>query len=182
MKQLFYYIFISLLLLSGYSTTGNAAEPYCTNLGFELQNFLNWRAFTWVEGQPGSAVISTPKVEGIVYGRHTIITSNGYDPIVGGTKLKLIPDGYNTSVKLGSTNLGNGGLRQSLTYKLDVTPENAFVVYNFAIVLQDPNNSTHQPIDEPRFTVSILDQNGGKIDDCANYDVNASNASVEGCY
>lgn len=180
LKQLFYYIFISLLLLSGYSTTGNAAEPYCTNLGFELQNFSNWRAFTWTEGQPGSAVISTPKVEGIVNGRHTIITTNGYDPIVGGTQLKLIPAGYTTSVKLGSTFLGSGGLRQSITYKLDVTPENAFVVYNFAVVLQDPNNTTHEPIDEPRFMVSILDQNGAKIDDCANYDVNASNASVEG--
>lgn len=180
MKLHLQHIFISLLLISGYPTKGNTAEPYCTNLGFELGNFTNWRAFTWAESQPGSGGISTPKVEGILSGRHTIIIGNGFDPIVGGTKLKLIPDGYNTSVKLGSTFLGAGGLRQSITYKLDVTAENAFVVYNFAVVLQDPNNSTHAAIDEPRFTVSILDQNGGKINDCANYDVNASNASVEG--
>lgn len=181
-KPLYKHIIMLFVFLTGFMNTGLADEPYCTNIGFELHNFTNWRAYTWADGQSGY-VTSTPKVEGIVNGRHTIITSNGYDPIVGGTQLKLIPDGYSTSVKLGSTSLGNGGLRQSLTYQLDVTPQNAFIVYNFAVVLQDPHDSSHFPEDEPRFKVSILDKDGNEITgeaSCANYDVNASNANVEG--
>ena len=179
MKSILNYIFLLVFFLIVFSGKIIASNPYCSNLGFELKNFTNWTAYTWAEGQPGYTV-STPKVEGVVSGRHTIITSNGYDPVVGGTSLKLIPDGYNTSVKLGSTTLGAGGLRQSLTYTLDVTKDNAFVIYHFAVVLQDPYDASHLAIDEPRFTASIIDQNGVKINDCANYDVNASNAEVEG--
>ncbi len=166
------FAFIFLNFISG-------ANPYCTNLGFELKNFTNWTGYTWVDGQPGY-VTSLPKVEGIVDGRHTIITSNGYDNIVGGSLLKLIPLGYNQSVKLGTTALGKGGLRQSLSYQLEVSEKNALVLYRFAVVLQDPNNSTHDKIDEPRFKVSILDDEGNEITDCANYDVYASDAQIEG--
>ncbi len=155
----------------------NADEPYCSNLGFELRDFTNWKAYTWVDKQDGTL---TSKILGVADGRHTIITTNSYDYTVDGENLRLIPNGFTTSVKLGSTYLGGGGLHQSLTYQIDVTPENAFVIYRFAVVLLDPQNDTHEKIDEPRFKVTLLKQNGDIINDCANYDVYASEARIGG--
>lgn len=174
---IFYGFLIGSFLLKPINTS--ASEPYCTNLGFENRDFTNWVGYTWAKGQEG-IVVSTPKVEGIVPGRHTIITQQGYDPVIGGTSLKMIPDGFNQSVKLGSTYFGNGGLRQSLSYVLDVTPENAFVVYHFAVILQDPYDIYHGVEDEPRFTVTIYDADGNQIEDCINYDVHATEASIKG--
>ena len=176
MKPGLVYILFSLLLIAKINNM-HAAVPNCTNLGFELKNFANWSGYTWVDKQNGTL---TPKVEGIDNNRHTINTTQGYDPVVVGNLLKIIPDGYNTSVKLGSTYLGSGGLRQSLTYTIDVTPNNALILYRFAVVLQDPFDSNHEKIDEPRFKVTILDEFGKVIPDCANYDVYASDARIEG--
>ncbi|MGC3978529.1 MAG: PKD domain-containing protein [Paludibacteraceae bacterium] len=81
---------------------------------------------------------------------------------------------------MGTTDFGDGGLRQSLLYTLDVTQENAFVIYRFAVVLQDPYDQYHAVEDEPRFTVTIYDTNGNQIEDCINYDVHATEATIKG--
>ncbi|MDO9153278.1 MAG: PKD domain-containing protein [Paludibacter sp.] len=167
------FSFLLVMLFAGL----NAAEPYCTNLGFELKNFTNWKAYTWIDRQNSTP---TPKVEGVVANRHALIAINGFDAVVGRNLLKLIPDGYNTSAKLGSTFLGTGGLRQSLIYTIDVTENNAFILYRFAVVLQDPFDANHQKIDEPRFKVTILDELENEIPDCANYDVYGSDARIGG--
>ncbi len=155
----------------------SASEPYCSNLGFEQKNFTNWTGYTWVDKQNGTY---TPPVAGFLTNRHEIITTQGYDATVGGNILKMIPDGFTASAKLGSTYRGNGGLHQSLLYDLDVSSENALIIMHFAVVLHDPNNADYQTIDEPRFKLTIYDENGNLIPDCANYDVYASNARVGG--
>ena len=172
-RIIFCFFFLLIALPKAYGK-----DPYCQNLGFELGDFTNWEGYTWSEGQPGTPIPTTPKVFGMQPNRQAVITTAGYDPVVGGTKLKTIPPGYATSARLGSTYLGLGGLRQSLTYALDVSKENAFLVYHFAVVLLDPHDADHQVIDEPRFKVTILDQSGNIIPDCANYDVFASDARI----
>ncbi len=170
------YIFLSITLFL-FLNLLSASEPYCSNLGFEQKNFTNWTGYTWVDKQDGTY---TPPVAGFLTNRHEIITTQGYDATVGGNILKMIPDGFTASAKLGSTYRGNGGLHQSLLYDLDVSSENALIIMHFAVVLHDPNNADHQTIDEPRFKLTIYDENGNLIPDCANYDVYASNARVGG--
>lgn len=172
-KKHFLTVIFAFIFLNNIS----GVNPYCTNLGFELKNFTNWTGYTWVDKQDGTY---SPPVEGFVTNRHEIITTQGYDATVGGTILKMIPDGFSASTKLGSTYRGNGGLHQSLRYDLDVTTENALIIMHFAVVLHDPNNADHQTIDEPRFKLTIYDERGNLIPDCANYDVYASNARVGG--
>ena len=164
-----------IVLLTCFQLNMWAQEKYCSNLGFELKDFSNWRAYTWVDKQDGTY---TSPVEGVVANRHQIITTQAYDAAVGGSKLKMIPDGFTSSVKLGSTYLGSGGLHQSLRYELDVTEHNALVIMHFAVLLLDPFDSSHGQVDEPRFKLTILDNAGNTIPDCANYDVYASNARV----
>ncbi len=146
------------------------------NLGFESGNFDGWRGYTWIY-RTDSPDRSTPKVEGIVDGRHTIMNDQfGYDPNTGG-KLKLIPNGYKHSAKLGSTH--KFGQQQSLSYTLTVDSTNALLIYKFAIVLQDPTFG-HLPYEEPRFMVTLYDESGNIIPDCSNYDIYASDARIEG--
>lgn len=171
--------FLVIIFILFFISGGFASTPYCQNLSFEMLNFTNWTGYTWAKGQPG-IVVSMPKVEGIVSGRQTIVTQQGYDPIVENNQLKRIPDGFSQSVKLGTTNFGDGGLRQNLIYTLDVSEENAFVIYHFAVVLQDPYDEYHAVEDEPRFTVSVSDEGGNSIKSCYNYDVHATEATIKG--
>ncbi|HET7733513.1 MAG TPA: hypothetical protein VFK73_06710, partial [Paludibacter sp.] len=105
---LFIYSFFVLLA----SASAYAAQPYCQNLGFELGNFTNWVGYTWVY-RTDYPVYSTPKKEGIVYGRHTIMTDTlAYDSNTG-NKLKKIPAGSRYSARLGDA--FTGGLDESLS-------------------------------------------------------------------
>ena len=97
-KLIAVYIFFSIILLSKEAVYG--AGPKRVNLGFETGTFVGWTGYTWMYRT--SPYLDIPKVEGIFPGRHTIITDkNAYDPNTG-NQLKMIPNGYNYSAKLGT--------------------------------------------------------------------------------
>ncbi len=151
---------------------------FCQNIGFEQGNFNGWSGYTWVLRTVTDGPINTPKVPGIVSGRHTIMTDkNAYD-LYTDMKLKLIPPGYNYSARLGDD--VNGNLMESLSYTIKVDASNALLVYKFAVVLQDPQEKNHKKSEEPRFKVTLFNQFGDTIRDCANYDVYASDARISG--
>ncbi len=146
------------------------------NLGFETGTFTGWVGYTWIYRTDNSS-LSTGKVEGIVSGRHTIISDqSAYDSNTGG-KLKMIPDGYSHSAKLGSDT--KGGRHQSLSYTLKIDSTNALLVWKFAVVLLNPT-SNHEKYEEPRFKITLYDENGDTIPDCSNYDVYATDAEING--
>lgn len=146
------------------------------NLGFENGDFTGWTGYTWVYRTDVPSA-TTPKVHGIVYDRQTIMADrSAFDPNTGG-KLKIIPDGYRYSAKLGSTQ--RYGRHQSLSYTMKVDSTNALLVWKFAIVLEDPERN-HQIYEEPRFTITLFDENGDTIPDCSNYDVYATDGRIGG--
>jgi len=156
------------------------------NLGFETGTFIGWKGYTWMYRTSPS--LDIPKVEGIFPGRHTIITDNfGYDPNTG-NQLKMIPNGYNYSAKLGTEFVLNdyetdsnrpGGQHQSLSYTTKIDSSNALFIWKFALVLQDPLNN-HAYDEEPRFKISLRNENGDTISDCSYYDVYAGDANIKG--
>ena len=164
----------SVFLLSNYWLK---ADPInIINLGFENGDFSGWTGYTWIY-RTDNPSLSTSKVKGIVNGRQTIMSDQtAYDANTGG-KLKIIPDGYKYSAKLGTTT--KGGLHQSLSYTMKVDSSNALLVWKFAVVLMDPLRN-HQKFEEPRFTITLLDEKGDTIPDCSNYDVYASDARISG--
>ncbi|VBB47096.1 exported hypothetical protein [uncultured Paludibacter sp.] len=170
--KLSYFLFLLFLF---HSITGFASEPYCQNLGFEMGNFTNWTGYTWIyQTKPAN---STPKTEGIVYGRHTIMSDkNAYDTNTG-NQLKIIPDGFDYSAKLGNTD--KGGQHQSLQYTLHVDSLNSLLIVKFAVVFLNPL-SGHTKEEEPRFTITFFDSKGDTIPDCANYDVYSGDATIAG--
>lgn len=164
------FLLCSLLPSKGFSTS-----PYCDNIGFEKGDFTNWTGYTWIyQTKPNNV---TPKVEGIVFGRQTIMNNqNTYDANTG-YKLKVIPTGFNYSAKLGGTT--KGGRHQSLQYKLHVDSLNSLLIVKFAVVFLNPL-SGHTKEEEPRFTITFFDSKGDTIPDCANYDVYSGDASIAG--
>jgi gliding motility-associated-like protein len=96
--------------------------------------------------------------------------------------LKKIPPGYKFSARLGDEIItGDPNPRcweQSLRYTMTVDSTNALLIMKFALVLQ--YIADHHTIEEPRFRVTLFNQKGDTLPDCANYDVYSSSGNVKG--
>ena len=156
--------------------TGATSAATSDNIGFEYGNFSNWVGYTWIYRTDYPAMTTSPQ-KGIVDGWQTIMKdTTAYDEYTG-YKLKKIPMGRKYSARLGCDI--TGGRSESLSYTLKVDETNALLIWRFAVVLQNPL-SNHLIYEEPRFKISLIDENGDTIRDCTNYDVHASDASISG--
>ena len=160
----------------------NCGSP-CTNPGFESGSvFWNY----W-GGNPDTNADPTNLTSGFnpppsgFFGLnpnpHLITTSGGFDPNVGGTTLPVVPpSGGNNALRLGDLNSwgGNswGAARASISFT--VSANNANFTYRYAIVLEDPNDNSHDPINgftqRPYFRVKLRDQ-AGNVVTCGDYEV-----------
>jgi len=139
----------------------NTGAQECHNLNLELGNFTNWLGYTGT-----CCAINTPNL-GIVPGRHTIVTGNGFAPFTC-SQLPEVPPGYQFSARLGNSN--TGAQAERLTYTVDVTEESTLIVYKYAVVLQDPGHSASQ---QPRFQAWVRNASN-QIIACTSYQVAAS--------
>ena len=106
--------------------------------------------------------------DGVVPGRHTVITEQGFDSIV--PSLQLIPQGAKSSVRLGNSEVGAEG--EAITYDILVTKDNAILLLSYAAVMQNPD---HIATRQPRFSLDILDSRGVNLDYlCGSFDFVAS--------
>ena len=105
--------------------------------------------------------------QGVVTGRHTLITQQGTDPNTGGA-LHLLPTGETQVIKLGNEQVG--AQAEALRYTFTVDKDNTVLLLKFAVVLEDPN---HPTIVQPRFVVRVTDADGNLTETCAEYDVSA---------
>lgn len=101
--------------------------------------------------------------------RHTVNWDiDAYDPNTN-NKLPKIPTGELASVRLGNWNSGSEW--ESVTYDYLVDSVYSILLLKYAVVLEDPN---HDYVEQPRFTLSIKDQNGNEVDaSCGSADFRA---------
>lgn len=158
MKSKHLLIGIAFAVTSAYSQQTST----CTNADFELNSFNYW------VGQTGHCSPVTMTATGIVSGRQTLISSSGSDPFSMGLIPFTPPGGGNYIARLGNSNTGSEA--EQLRYTFDVTQATSLFVYRYAVVLEDPG---HSPSDQPRFSISVYDQNGDSIP-CGTYNVVAS--------
>ena len=168
-----------LLILINVSVS--AQESNCENLGFELGNFTNWTGYSWLKSTEVPS-INTSKKAGIVNRRHTIMSdTSAYDEKTG-YALRKIPEGYMYSARLGDEITSSDGnprcWQQSLQYTMTIDSSNALLIFKYACVLQYA--SDHTALVEPRFRLTLYDEDGNEIDDCSNYDVYATSSGGEG--
>ena len=183
MKKLEIFFLLGFFTLLSW-TTVDAQVHNCTNLSFELGNFTNWTGYNWVYStEVPSANTSKVQVTLPTARRQVIMTdTTAYDANTGNA-LRKIPPGYKYSARLGdaitSADLGNfRDWEQSLKYTMTIDSTNALLVMKFALVLQYA--SDHTALMEPRFKLTLLDEKGNTIPDCANYDVYSTNTTVKG--
>ena len=188
-------------LLSQASTT--------VNLGFEKGSFAGWKGYTWRDyglvdnngTTDYSGETKTTVVQDIIYTKggdttgNTTVNANDYHrrqviisdttayDVNTGNALKEVPSGYKYSARLGcpienNTDAMPRGWEQSLRYKMKVDATNSLLIMKFACVLQYA--SDHTSAMEPRFELTLYDQNGNTINTCSNYDVYTSSSMVTG--
>ncbi len=198
-KSIAYKVIVLLVLSFGLNMNSNhilaqTKPSSCPNSDFATGDFTNWVGYTSVYpyNTPGTN-IGTPQApypspayyykQGIVNGRHTIITTSTPDPFTCGNVLTLPPN-EKACVRLGNGGIGpwgNGVMwqRDFLNYTFSITPSNALLIYKYAVVLQDPVPHHDETI-RPRFTVSIRDSKGALIDPVCGIIQNVADANVPG--
>lgn len=182
-RSLTCFIFLVVLFVSPITT--KAQQTKNENIDFSLGNFTNWVGYTSCypfdthgsniknPGNNGVTPISQYYYkEGIVDGRHTIITSASSDPFTCG-QVMTIPQGVKYAARLGNGGIGPWGdgvawQREFLSYDFVVSSTSSLLTFKYAVVLQDsndPNNLTNHTIDlRPRFAYTIRDNGGNIID------------------
>lgn len=146
------------------------------NIGFETGTFANWRAYSGFVSVFNAGNGPTTKYDlvetGPQWGQHTIIPK-GIDEDEYGKFPLNSPNGSDYIIKLGNNAGGHGAERVS--YSLDV-PSNVAaysVIFNYAVVLQAPN---HQPYEQPKFTVQIIDETNSAATSCGSFEFVAGGA------
>lgn len=156
------FIFSLFIVVSTFSF----AQQGCENTDFSYGNFDFWT------GQTGYCCGAGINNVGIVANRHTIITSKYPDPNTNDSIMSMPPAGGGAySVRLGNDNTGSES--ESLSKSFTVNNGNKFFIYQYALVLEDPDG--HSPIEKPKFEVKIIDQAGNivKPEECGYYQVTA---------
>src|SRR5258706_4821613 len=142
------------------------------NLDFEYGDFTNWECLrgyvisTGIENVVNLSVSGPSEV-------HTIIPANNLELDEYGFFPKSCPNGSGYSVMLGNQ-LG-GHEAEGLTYTYTIPPgtKRFSIIYNYAVVLQNPN---HQPTEQPRFRARIVDVNSNAEINCVSFDFTASSS------
>lgn len=139
-------------------------QAYCNNVDFETGNFAGWIGKT---GTFTSCAVTCPTT-GFVFGRHTIMSGAGFDPIIG-APLKMVAPGGAFSLRLGNSSVG--AQAESIEQTFNVQANATSFTYRYAVVLHDPV-SGHTNI-EPSFRIEIFNTATGALIPCAQYYVRA---------
>ncbi|GAB4199514.1 MAG: hypothetical protein Fur0023_01920 [Bacteroidia bacterium] len=140
-------------------TGSPGVQQFCTNMDFESGNLNGWTASTGYNPQYNSTGCCP-----FTGGAQVITSGAGTDPCGG---FPVVCPGGSFSLKLGDNLVGGKADRIEQTFL--VTAANAYFTYKYAVVLEDPG---HTPINQPKFVIEMLDQNGNQIP-CTYYSVTA---------
>ncbi|NNF01042.1 MAG: PKD domain-containing protein, partial [Bacteroidia bacterium] len=143
---------------SALTTNGQST---CGNSDFEVGSFAGWN------GSYGTCCPISITNQGIVTGRHTIMTGPGIDPYSLG-KIPVVAPGGSYSARIGNDD--SGAESDRLTYQFQVSSANTLFMYQYALVLEDPQHTAQH---QPRFKVDMYDQFDDPIP-CATYEVTAA--------
>ncbi len=167
----------------------------CPNAGFEDSTFTNWTGGTGDCSFFPAPTVFTPglvsgpmnDVETDANSQQDILTDPlGYDLVCGLTGgvpniPYLAPGGGGVSVRLGNEAVNSG--TEYLKYAINVTPTNTSFTYQYAVVLQNPDSISHNWSQQPRFTITVYDQNNTPISGpCGAYSVQAADAASDPSY
>ena len=162
------YLLFAILVSSMVGFAQSSCPP---NLDFEFGDFSSWVCKTgnvYVSGGQNTLNLSTT---GVTFNRHTIIPYTDTSKDIYGGFPVLCPNGSGYSVKLGNNLSGSQAEGISYTYAIPVTATNFSILYQYAVVFEDPH---HAPEEQPRFRARILNLTSGDTIGCVSFDFTAS--------
>jgi len=148
---------IFLMLTIASLTVSGQRGTTCPNSDFSQGTFANWEGYYGRFDDPSM-------YQGIIFGRHTIITSPGTYDFQTCDSLFTLPPGCSIGARLG--NASAGAEAEQLRYSLAVTAQTNLFIYKYAVVLEDPG---HVPEHQPSFTIEVADRSGNLIDTVCGY-------------
>jgi gliding motility-associated-like protein len=160
------YILLLIFIISGSSLFAQCPA----NLGFEMGTFNKWTCFSGRIDTVarGFHVADTEPLST----RHTIFKNSKLKDRFGGFPVNC-PNSSNYSIRLGNDSTGAqiDGARYTLTIPADKDVYS--VIYNYAVVLQNPNHAESQ---QPRFTAKVFDVGTNQYITCSSFDFAASSS------
>lgn len=154
-----------LCFTTGFSAFGQSCPP---NIDYEFGNFSNWQVYAGdVASNNGNNIISVA-LTAPINGRHNIITA-ATSPALDfyGKFPKLCPNGSGYSIRLGDSLVGRKAERVSYTFKVPVLQNDFSIIYQYAVVFEDPDHLSHQ---QPRFTSRVFDVAANQYISCASFE------------
>jgi gliding motility-associated-like protein len=163
-------VFLTLLLYCcGLVATAQTLCP--PNIDFEEGNFSNWICKDGSVTSSGNVNILNLQVGPPATGRHTIIPfRNTSTDLYGGFPV-MCPNGSGYSVKLGNEFSGSEAEGLFYTYTIPAGSTNFAILYNYAIVLQNPG---HSPAEQPRFRARVINLTDDDTLGCVFFDFTSS--------
>ena len=144
----------------------------CFNAGLETATLDGYATYLGRIRADGQVIIQDP---GSNPERHRVMhISEGVDPIAQtyctlNSQMPVVaPGGGQYALRLGNSRAGSEAERVVLSFT--VTPELTFFLLRYAVVLNDP---AHEPFEQPRFELRILDATG-EVFPCGEYQVRAA--------
>jgi gliding motility-associated-like protein len=139
------------------------------NIGFENGSFQKWECFA---GKISTAGIINLSPTSPIDGRHTIFQNTvpqQKDPY--GDFPVNCPNGSNYSIRLGNNLTGSEAESVSYTFTIPANLNNYSIIYNYAVVLQNPS---HQDYQQPKFTSKVFNVTDNQYVDCGSFEFVAS--------
>jgi gliding motility-associated-like protein len=138
------------------------------NIDFEQGNFNGWTCYTGTVSAAGAQNTIFLNPSSPINGRHTIMSSfpgSGLDPY-GGFPVNC-PNGSGHSIKLGNNLGGTEAEGVSYTFTIPAGVNEYTLIYNYAVVFQDPN---HRIFEQPRMEIEITNvTDGNSIINCSSF-------------
>jgi gliding motility-associated-like protein len=156
---------VLIVLSFSLKTTAQNCPP---NIDFETGTFDNWTCYTgMVSANNGENVISLFPSGGPAGNQHTMYTNNQtteLDPY-GGFPVNC-PNGSGHSIRLGNDQ--GGGQAEGISYEFTIpsNQNNYSLIYQYAVVFQDPN---HQIYQQPRLEIEVTNVTDNEIIDCSSF-------------
>lgn len=139
-----------------------------TNLDFEDGTFNGWTCYVGNTSASGSAnLINLSPAPGPVANRHEMLSlnpGNGLDPYGGFPK--NCPNGSGHSIKLGNNTGGGAAEGVSYTFTIPAGANEFSLIYNYAVVFQDPGHFTYQ---QPRLVIEITNVTDNSTINCSSF-------------
>ncbi|MXV16434.1 gliding motility-associated C-terminal domain-containing protein [Hufsiella ginkgonis] len=162
-----HWLFTALFCLAALAALGQTVVECPQNIGFEKGTFANWQCLTGeisetTQTDPGGVITLSPS--GSINGRHTVI-SDGVDEY-GDFSLKS-PNGSKYVIKLGNNEGGRGAEGISYTLKVPANAPTYSVIFNYALVLQNPGHPTL--LEQPRFIATVINETTNTTTPCGSF-------------